>query len=179
MLDVAKAVLVVIDVQGKLAQLMADKETMFRNLQRMILGARALSVPILLVEQNPARLGATTPELARLLPGVEPIPKTSFSCAGNPRFMAALEQSSRSQVLVAGIEAHVCVYQSAVHLVEAGYTVEVVVDAVGSRSADNKALGLRKMAAAGVGLSSTEMALFELMGDCEHPAFREIQGLIK
>jgi nicotinamidase-related amidase len=179
MLTSANAVLVIVDVQGRLAQLMADKETLFINLQRMIRSARALSIPILWVEQNPAKLGPTIDEVADLLPELEPIAKTSFSCAGNREFMAVLKQRSRKQVLVVGIEAHVCVYQTAVDLAAAGYAVEVVEDAISSRSAANKAVALRRMAASGVGLTSTEMALFELMGDCEHPAFRDIQAIIK
>ena len=139
MLSTAAAVLVIVDVQGKLAQLMSDRETLFANLQCMIRGAQALAVPILWVEQNPAKLGPTIPEVAELLPALAPIAKTSFSCAGNPAFMAELERLGRKQVLVVGIEAHVCVYQTATDLLGAGYTVEVVEDAVASRIASNKA----------------------------------------
>jgi nicotinamidase-related amidase len=179
MLATADSVLVIVDMQGKLARLMADREAVLANIQRMIRGARALSLPILWVEQNPVKLGPTVAEVAELLPQLEPIAKTSFSCAGNARFMASLGQLGRKQVLVVGIEAHVCVYQTAVDLVAAGYAVEVVEDAIASRAAANKVAGVRRMAACGVGLTSTEMALFELMGDCEHPAFREVQAIIK
>lgn len=172
-------VLLVVDVQGKLAQLMADKEALFANLQRMVKGALALDLPILLAEQIPEKLGHTIPEIAGLVPGLEPVSKTSFSCAGNPGFMTALEGLNRKKLLVTGMEAHVCVYQTAVDLAGQGYEVEVVEDAVGSRCASNKDLALRKLASQGVGLSSTEMALFELMGDCEHPAFRRIQSIIR
>lgn len=179
MLTPDNAVLVVVDVQGKLAQLMADKETVFANIQRMIRGAQALSVPILWAEQVPDKLGPTIAEVAGLMAGLEPIAKSSFSCAGSPRFVAALEQLDRKQVLVTGIEAHVCVYQTAVDLAEAGYSVEVVEDAIASRIPTNRSVGVRKMVARGVGLTSTEMALFELMGDADHPAFREVQAVFK
>jgi nicotinamidase-related amidase len=179
MLTTEDAVLVVVDVQGKLAQLMTDKETVFANIQRMIRGAQSLSVPILWAEQLPDKLGPTIPEIACLMLDLEPIAKTSFSCAGNPRFVAALKQLERKQVLVVGMEAHVCVYQTAVDLAEAGYSVEVVEDAIASRIASNRSVGVRKMAARGVGLTSTEMALFELLGDASHPAFREVQAVIK
>ncbi len=179
MLNTADAVLVVVDVQGKLARLIADDEAVIANIQRMIRGARTLSVPILWVEQNPAGLGPTIAEIADLLSPLEPIAKTSFSCAANPRFMASLGQLERKRVLLVGIEAHVCVYQSAVELVEAGYTVDVVEDAIGARAAANKALGVRRMEARGVGVTSTEIALFELLGDSGHPAFREVQAIIK
>lgn len=179
MLRTEDAVLVVVDVQGKLAQLMSDKETVFANIQRMIRGAQVLAVPILWAEQLPDKLGPTIPEISCLMLDLQPIPKTSFSCAGNPRFVTALEELNRKQVLIVGIEAHVCVYQTAVDLAEAGYSVEVVEDAIASRIATNRSVGVRKMAASGVGLTSTEMALFELMGDADHPAFREVQAVIK
>ena len=179
MLTTDDVALVIVDVQGKLAQLMADKETLFANLQRMIKGAQALAIPILLAEQIPEKLGRTIPELTDLLPGLEPISKTSFSCAGNPRFMSALEALGRKQVLLTGMEAHVCVYRTAIDLVARGYQVELVEDAIGSRIATNKQLAVRKMTTLGVGLTSTEMALFELMGDSEHPAFRQIQAIIR
>jgi len=179
MLTSGDCVLVIVDVQGKLARMMSDKETMFANIARMIRGAQALSVPILWVEQNPAKVGPTIPEVADLLPDQQPIAKTSFSCTGEPAFTAALAALDRRQLLLVGMEAHVCVYQSAVDLVAAGYTVEVVEDAISSRIASNKSVGVRKMTALGVGLTSTEMALFELMADSEHPAFREVQAVFK
>jgi nicotinamidase-related amidase len=172
-------VLVIVDVQGKLAQLMADRETLFANLQRMVRGAQVLDIPIIWVEQYPEKLGPTIPELTALLAGIEPIPKMSFSCAKNTRFNTTLSRLGKQQVLVVGMEAHVCVYQTAVDLVNEGYQVEVVEDAIGARIASNKGVGVRKMCAQGVGLTSTEMALFELMGDCEHPAFRDIQAIVK
>ncbi len=179
MLQADHTALVIVDVQGKLAQLMADRETLFSNLQRMVQGALTLELPILWVEQLPDKLGPTIPEVAALLPDHQPIAKSSFSCARNEVFKAALAQSGRKQVLLVGMEAHVCVYQSALDLVQAGYEVEVIEDAVGSRIASNKSVGLRKMLASGVGLSSTEMALFELLGDAGHPAFRAIQAIVK
>ncbi len=179
MLTSENAVLVVVDVQGKLAQLMADKETVFANIQRMVRGAQALSVPILWAEQMPDKLGPTIAEIAGLMGDTKPIAKTSFSCAGSPRFVAALEELDRKQVLVTGMEAHVCVYQTAVDLARAGYSVEVVEDAIAARIPSNRSVGVRKMTALGVGLTSTEMALFELMGDADHPAFRRVQAIIK
>ena len=130
MLTNENAVLVIVDVQGKLAQLMADKETFFSNLQRMVKGAQVFDIPILWVEQYPQKLGPTIPELASLMPRIQPIAKMSFSCAGNTQFSAALTALARKQVLVVGMEAHVCVYQTAIDLVEEGYQVEVVEDAL-------------------------------------------------
>lgn len=179
MLKIDNTVLVVVDVQGRLAQLMSDRETFFANLQRMVRGAQALELPILWVEQLPEKLGPTIPELAELLAGQQSITKSCFSCAGSETFREALAGLGRKQVLLTGMEAHVCVYQTAVDLLAAGYEVELVEDAISSRIASNKSVGVRRMLEQGANLSSTEMALFELLGDSGHPAFRAIQTIVK
>ena len=179
MLKAENTALAIVDVQGKLAQLMHDREALFANLERMVKGALALGLPIVWAEQLPDKLGPTIPEIAELLPDHAPIAKSTFSCAGNEEFNSALAATGCKQVLVVGIEAHVCVYQTAVELTAADFQVEVVADAVASRIADNKEIGLQKMAACGVGLTSTEMALFELMHSARHTAFREIQQIVK
>jgi len=179
MLEIANTVLVCIDIQGNLARAMDHKEDLFRNAKILISGIRALEVPIVWTEQNPQRLGETLPEVADLLSGFSPIPKMMFSCCGEEAFMHALEQTGRRQVLIAGIEAHVCVYQTARDLAGRGYEVQVVADAVSSRTAGNKAIALEKLKTIGAGLTSTEMALFELMKTAEHPRFREISKIVK
>lgn len=179
MLDISNIALVIVDVQGKLAQLMDDKSNLFANLQRMVKGAQAIQLPILWVEQLPEKLGPTIPELQSLLHDQSPIRKETFSSVGNRQFMQALAATGRKQLLITGIEAHICVYQTAVELAAGGYKVEVVTDAVGSRVASNKAVALKKMAACGVALTSTEMALFELLRTAAHESFREIQAAIK
>jgi nicotinamidase-related amidase len=179
MLDINNTALVIVDVQGKLAQMMSDKETLFTNLERMARGARALGLPIVWVEQIPDKLGSTIPELSRHLSGLDPISKTSFSCVGCDEFNQTRAATGRKQVLVVGIEAHICVYQTATDLVRKGYQVEVVTDAVSSRFAHNKDVGLKKMKSCGVALTSTEMVLFELMRTAEHSAFRDIQQIVK
>ena len=179
MLNTENAVLVIVDVQGKLAQMMHDRETLFANLQRMVRGAQLLDLPIVWVEQIPEKLGATIREISDLLPDYQPIRKACFSCVGEPAFVGALQASGRRQVLLVGIEAHVCVYQTAIDLLERGYEVEVISDAVGSRIASNRGVGVDRMARAGARISSTEMALFELLGTAEHPRFREVQAVFK
>jgi nicotinamidase-related amidase len=172
------AVLVVVDVQGKLARLMHEAEALFDQLSRLIRGARALDLPIIVTEQNPDGLGPTIPELAPLLPP-ERIAKRAFSCGGEPAFLAALEATGRRQVLVAGIEAHICVYQTAADLASRGYEVEVVSDAVSSRTAANRAVGLERMRQAGARVTSVEMALFELLGAADGDAFKAILRIVK
>lgn len=172
-------ILIIVDVQGKLAHLMHQKEALFENLQRIIKGAQVLGIPILWVEQNPEGLGPTIPEVAHLLPDVQPIRKLSFSCCGSDRFVEALEATKRAQVLLAGIEAHVCVYQTAVDLLGLGYDVQIVADAVSSRTAQNRQIGLVRASGAGATLTTVEMALFELLKVAKGPEFREILKIVK
>ncbi len=179
MLKNENTAMLLIDIQGKLAHLMHDKALLFNNLRKLIKGVRALDVPILWVEQNPAGLGPTIPEVADLLPDVEPISKMSFSSCRNDRFLQALKDLDRNQVLVAGIEAHICVYQTTVDLVAMGLAVQVVTDAVSSRTEPDKAIGLQKMKDAGATLTSVETALFELLGVAEGNAFKEIIRIVR
>ncbi len=179
MLSSDKAILVVIDMQGRLAQSMYRKELLFDNVQKIIKGAQVLDIPILLTEQNPKGLGSTIPEIADLVPGVRRIPKLSFSCCGDALFLKELSALQRRQVLLTGIEAHVCVYQTTVDLVASGYEVHVVADAVSSRTAENKDIGLQKMKDAGAGITSVETALFELLRVAEGPRFKQIISIVK
>ena len=179
MLKLDDAALVVIDVQGKLAQLMHNRTDLFKNLRLMIRGAQVLGIPILWTEQYPKGLGPTVPEVSELLPAIQPIAKKAFSCCGEPAFMSALEPLGRRQLLLTGIETHVCVHQTALDLLEAGYEVQVIADAVSSRTAENRHVGLEKMRDAGVVITSTETALFELMKVAEGPRSREISRLVK
>lgn len=179
MLRTEKTVMILVDVQGKLAQVMHNREFLFESLKKLIKGIRALEIPILWLEQNPVGLGPTTPEIAELMPHIKPISKMSFSACATPEFMEALNTADRTQALIAGIETHICVYQTAVDLLERSYEVQVVADAVASRTPENKEIGLMKIRDAGVGLTSVEMALFELLGVAEGKVFKEIAKIVK
>jgi len=179
MLTTDKTVLVVIDMQGKLAQSMHRRELLFENVQKIIKGAQVLGIPMLITEQNPKGLGPTIPEIADLVPGVRRIPKLSFSCCGDESFSKELSGLQRRQVLLSGIEAHVCLYQTTVDLVASGYEVHILADAVSSRTAENKAIGLQKMNDAGASITSVETALFELLRVAEGPAFKQIISILK
>jgi nicotinamidase-related amidase len=179
MLTTNNTLLALVDVQGRLAQLMDGKEALFQNLRKLVQGAQVLGLPILWLEQNPAGLGPTIPELAELLQVQKPIAKFSFSCCGDGDFMTALRATGRRQVLLAGIEAHVCIYQTAADLLSSGYEVEVVTDGVSSRTAANRELALGKMQQLGARLTSVEMALFELLGKAEGPAFKAMLKIVK
>ena len=179
MLDRQDSILVVVDVQGKLAQLMHEKQALFKNLKAIIRGFRALEIPIVWAEQNPRGLGPTVPEIAAELQGLEPIAKNSFSCWLNEAFASALQVAGRPQVLIAGIEAHVCVYQTALDLKAAGYEPVVVADAVSSRTTDNKTLALQNLRDAGIRITSVEMALFELLRIAKGESFKKILRIVK
>ena len=179
MLSLENTCLIVIDVQGKLAEVMYEKEVLFQNLKVLIQGCRILEVPIIWTEQIPENLGSTTPEIAELLSPEKPISKKSFSCCGEPVFMKALEKAGRKQFLLTGIETHICVYQTAADLLTLGHEVQVVADCVSSRIAKNREAGIEKILHCGGVLTTTEMALFELMKVAEGGAFKQIIKMIK
>jgi nicotinamidase-related amidase len=179
MLDIQNCCLIVVDVQGKLAQLMHDKDTLFKNIEILIKSAKILNIPILWCQQCPESLGPTIPQIAQLLTDFAPINKASFSCCGADGFNEKLNQLARKQILLCGIEAHVCIYQTAVDLIRLGYEVEVICDAVSSRTPENKQAAITRMTAAGAKLTTTEMALFELLKTADHPQFKQIAKLLK
>src|SRR4030042_193263 len=163
MLKIENASLLIVDIQGNLANSMYGKKLLFKNVQKLIKGIQVLGIPILWTEQNPQGLGPTIPEIADLLSNIQPISKMTFSCCQNDRFVQTLKALNRKQILIAGIETHVCIYQTSSDLVDLGYEVQVVTDAVSSRNIENKEIGLRKMRDCGVSLTSVETALFELL----------------
>ncbi len=179
MLELDNTVLVIIDVQGKLAALMHDRERLFKNLSRLIEGAQVLHVPILVTEQYPKGLGETASELKALMPTIQPIEKISFSCMGEEKFVQALESTKREQILVAGIESHICVYQTVSDMLAEGFEVHCVTDAISSRTQENREIGLTRMKEEGAILTSTEMCLFELLKIAGTSSFKAISALVK
>lgn len=179
MLKVDDTILVLVDVQGKLANIMHDSEELLANLSKLIQGANLLEIPIIWLEQYPKGLGPTADVLQEYLVENEPIAKMSFSAYGNEIFSEELRNSNRNNILVAGIESHICVYQTVRDLLHADLNVEVVVDCISSRTRRNSEIGINKMNALGAKQTSVEMVLFELLGTAEHPNFKEISKLIK
>lgn len=179
MLTSNNAVLVIVDVQGKLATLMKDKDILFGNLVRMTKGAKVLDIPIIWNEQVPEKLGETIAPLKEVLTDNAPLPKNSFSCCGNPAFMDKLKETGRKQVLLVGIETHICVYLTAIDLIKAGYEVQLVVDAVSSRYKVNRSIGIERMKDAGAILTTTEMSLFEMLGKAGGDQFKQIAKIVK
>lgn len=174
-LNRSRAALVVVDVQEAFRPAVLDFERVAHNAGVLVQGARALEVPVLATEQYPRGLGATVPEVADHLNGAEPIEKTAFSAAAARGF----DLGGRDQVLLCGIESHVCVSQTAHELLDRGVEVHVARDAVSSRTQENLELGLHKMESAGAVLTSVETALFELLGQAGTDEFKAVQRLVK
>ena len=179
MLTVENSILAVIDFQGNLAQAMTDRDSLFESARKLIQGIQAFDIPLIATEQIPAKLGPTIPEIAGLFQGMTPIAKESFSCCQNNLFMETLKKTGRQQILLTGIETHICVYQTALDLLSAGYSVYIVSDAVSSRTAGNREIGLQLIRDADGKITSTETVLFELLKTATHEKFKDIFKIIK
>lgn len=173
--------LVVIDVQERLFAAMeaSRRDAVLGNVTLLLATARRLGVPVLLTEQYPKGLGPTLAEVREASGGARPLEKMSFSCAGAPGFMEALRESGVDSVILAGIEAHVCVLLTALDLLGRGLPVSVAADAVCSRRSSNLELGLAHARQAGAVVASTETVVFQLLGSADHEAFREVSKLLR
>lgn len=173
--------LAVIDIQDKLLPPIFNKEQLIRNSQLLIRLAGILDIPVLVTTQYAKGLGGTVPAIAELLPNTEPMDKVEFSCFGSDRFCSALKAlpGRRNTMLICGMEAHICVMQTVMTALDQGYIVHVAADAVGSRAELNWKLGLNRMRDAGAVISSTEMAMYELLRASGTPAFKQMLPYIK
>jgi nicotinamidase-related amidase len=179
MFTAENTVLIIIDIQEKLFRVMHGKEELTGNITKLIKGLKLLDIPVIITEQNPAGLGLTIPEILSLLPDMVPVPKFSFSCCKEEVFRHRLESLKRKQVLVTGIETHICVYQTAVELSKSGYEVQVIKDCVSSRTPENRDIALTRLSLEGIMPATTEMILFELLQTARHAKFKEISAIIK
>ena len=174
------AALVVIDIQEVL--LPKDPEVVERYLTRcvlMIRAARILGLPILVTEQNPERLGGTHPRMAPEIDGIPRIPKMEFGCFGNDRFTAEVARTARRQLLLVGMESHVCVCQTALAGLEAGYEIYPVRDAIVSSTREGYKAGMERMILQGARPVTAHMAIFELLGRAGTPEFRTLLPLLR
>jgi isochorismate hydrolase len=174
-----RSCLLIVDVQERLAPAMADPASVIANARILIQAAARLGVPVLVSEQYPRGLGPTVPELRALVSDSTRISKLSFSCAADHGLQQRIKDTSRPLLVICGLEAHVCVLQSALGFQQAGLKVFVVADAVSSRAAANRETALRRLAANGVELVTTEMVVFEWLGQAGTPEFKELSRLIK
>lgn len=172
-------VLVVIDLQEGFRPAVIDFDCVALNTSKLVQAANVLQLPVLVTEQYPKGLGSTVEEVSEHLPAITPIEKTCFSAAGIDQFMGALNETGRKQVLLSGIESHVCVWQTADDLLASGFNVHVARDAITSRTDVNMQTGIQKMERAGAVITTIETALFELLGRAGTDDFKAIQKLIK
>lgn len=174
-LDAERAALVIVDLQEAFRKAIPGFDRIAAAGATLARGADVLDVPIVVTEQYPEGLGATVPEVAAALPAAaEPLSKTVFSAAAADGF----DLGGREQAIVCGIEAHVCVNQTVLELLDRGVEVHVVTDGVGSRNAADRELGLAKAERAGAWPTSVETALFELLGEAGSDRFKQVQGLV-
>lgn len=181
-LDRTRAVLAVIDVQENLARVIHEQEEVQKNIDRLIRGCHVLGVPALVTEQYRKGLGATTELVTKALEesgGFDPIEKMCFSSYGCTPFAEKLKSLGRKQVLVCGIETHVCIYQTTNDLLRDGFEVTLIADAVSSRTRRNRRIAIERMGLEGAKLSSTEMALFELTVQAGTDEFKAISKILK
>lgn len=168
-----------VDIQERLLPHIHGHEELVRRSAILIKGLRVLNVPIVVTEQYTKGLGTTVPEIAAALGTYEPIEKMSFSCCGNPDVEAAVLGNNRHQIIVFGIEAHVCVQQTVLDLIAQGQKVVVLDDCVSSRSANDARVALERMRAAGAVISTMESVLFELLRVSGTQEFKSISALVK
>lgn len=178
-IDRAHAGVLVVDVQQRLLPAIFEKERLVQNVVRLIRGAAVLGLPILATEQYRKGLGATVPEVAAVIADFAPMEKLAFSSCGAAGFAATLRSKQIREVILCGMEAHVCVSQTCLDLLDAGHRAFVVADAVSSRTPENCRLGLERMRDAGAAIVSTEMILFELLNTAGTEEFKQILALVK
>ncbi len=171
--------LVVVDMQEPFLATMFDREMVVEDCRKLVSAAKILDLPILVTLQNAERMGGTVAEVQELLPPHEPTDKMSFSCCGDPEFSRRMEALGRKTAIVAGVEAHICVSQTAHDLLARGYTVHVPEDAVCSRAEHNWRSGLEKMRQSGVIVTSAEAVIFELLECAGTDQFRRMLKVVK
>ncbi len=171
--------LLVVDIQERFLPVIHDAEAIVANSVVATRAAQELGLPTFVTEQYPKGLGVTVPQVVEALgEAYRPVEKTAFSACG-AEIGGSLRKADTQSVLLVGIEAHVCVLQTGLDLLDAGYQVFPVANAISSRDPDNRALGLERLSQSGATLISTEMLIFELLGDARDPHFKTLQSLIK
>jgi len=179
LLNKENSALLVIDVQEKLVPAIYENESMADVCTTLVKGFRLLDLPVYYTEQYPQGIGPTVQPIKDALEGIEAREKVTFSCAGIEGFVQELRKEKIRNLVLCGIESHVCVWQSSVDFIHAGFSTVVAEDGVSSRTQRNKQCALKRMSENGVQVACAEMILFELMQTSEHEKFKEILALIK
>lgn len=179
LLDRARSVLVVIDVQEKLFPAICERERVLGRLELLIAAAGVFEIPVVLTEQYPAGLGPTVGEIRDLLPEVRPLEKIDFSCVSSPGFCERLYELGRNQIVLAGIETHICVAQTALELDFQGERVFVAADATSSRRPIDHEVGLRRMGRAGITLTTAESVVYEWLRRAGTEEFKRLRTRLR
>lgn len=177
-IDRDDCVLVAIDYQAKLLPAMEDSKTIEKNTVKLAKGLAALGIPKIVTTQYSKGLGQTTEEVAEALGDFDPVDKASFSAYGDENFRKRLEESKKT-VILAGIETHICVEQTALDLLQSGYRVVLAADCCGSRNYKNHQISAMRLSAAGAVMSSGESILYEILKSAKSPEFKEISAIVK
>ena len=178
-LKASEAVLVIVDVQERLAKVMERRRQVEAAIGVLIRTAKLHDIPIILTQQYTKGLGPTVQALSAELEGVEPVEKICFSCCGEEPFTRALDGLGRRKIILTGMEAHICVLQTAVDLLDASYTVHLPWDAVCSRIDGNRDAAIRFMEKGGAVITSSETVVFQILEKAGTPEFKEISSLLK
>ncbi len=171
--------LVIIDVQEKLFPVMKDPQTLLKNLIILIKGFQLFKLPIIITEQVPEKLGNTIVEIASLFDKIDPIVKSSFSCLGDIKFLERLDKINAHEIILAGIESHVCIYQTSHDLLKQRKHVEIVTDSIASRHVNNHNTAMDRMKMEGASLISVEMLLFSFQKNADGDNFKKLVKLVK
>ncbi len=179
LLDAQDSVLLIVDVQERLATVMKERDRVVKNCQHLIELAKMIKLPVVVTEQYPKGLGRTVPEIQSVLTEYQPIEKIAFNCCGEPAFVSEIRKLSRKKVIVTGMETHICVLQTTTGLLQDGFLPHVVSDAVCSRTDENRQTGIEYMRDAGAVITCTETALFQLLKVAGTEEFKKISVRIK
>jgi nicotinamidase-related amidase len=178
-LDRARTGLLVVDIQDRLLPQIFEKERLIRQSGILIQGAKVLKIPIFITEQYRKGLGLTTPELASMIEDFQPVEKETFSACGAKGLVEKLKAAKLRDILLCGMESHICILNTCLDLLENRFEVHLVADAISARNPENTRLALDRMRDSGAVISSTEMALFELLGRAATEEFKQVLKLVK
>jgi len=178
-IDAADTVLVLVDMQCSLADVMERRDSVVATAVLLLRAAGILHIPVLVTRQYPHGLGDTVPEIREVLGAHEPVDKLAFSCLAEPEFAARLVALGRRQVVLAGMETHICITQTALALLAEGYAVSVVADAVCSRRRADDDVALARLRSAGVDVTVAESVIYEALEGAGTPGFRQVLKLVK
>lgn len=171
--------LLIIDVQDKLAATMNQRAKVISNIQKLVFTAEKLNMPVIVTEQYPKGLGKTVPEIIENLNKYEPIEKVTFSCCKENKFINKLKEVNKKNIIICGMETHVCVQQTSLELVELGFRVYVIGDATCSRRKESWKFSLHRIRAGGAVVTTAESVIFELLESSNQPEFKDILSILK